>query len=360
MSTFNRLEASDFVISADAISSTCWTTGNPTLTTFFTSSTQANGSSGNFYLNVFQTGSTLSGSAVQFAIAYGNSQGSGSANYNNLVDGKSPTSTIYGQYQTLVIGDENTDFVFGSVTGSEFFALSIERASYKESLFLGSLKLQITGSSGSITLTDDSNYVTSTTFTSAGRVYQLITGSTGTIATITSRNTSQGYSAISGSYGWFLPDIGTILLNPMALAVPPISGGIGLAYSGSFAWGPQVVVATASTAPNLSPNASLFNALSGSGASAGLFQLNSQETISSDFIFIRPRSNQYNYSENPSFISGSTGEVLYSSFINNPQTYITTVGLYNDANELLAVAKLSRPLPKDFTTEALIRVKLDF
>ncbi len=39
---------------------------------------------------------------------------------------------------------------------------------------------------------------------------------------------------------------------------------------------------------------------------------------------------------------------------------VTTVGLYNDANELLAVAKLSRPLVKDFTKEALIRVKLDF
>jgi hypothetical protein len=42
------------------------------------------------------------------------------------------------------------------------------------------------------------------------------------------------------------------------------------------------------------------------------------------------------------------------------QTYITTIGLYNDTNELLAVAKLSRPLLKDFTKEALIRVKLDF
>jgi hypothetical protein len=92
----------------------------------------------------------------------------------------------------------------------------------------------------------------------------------------------------------------------------------------------------------------------------GDFYLNSQETITSDFIFVRPRSSEFNYSENPSFISGSTGEVLYPSFINNPQTYITTVGLYNDNNELLAVAKLSRPLPKDFTKEALIRVKLDF
>jgi hypothetical protein len=92
----------------------------------------------------------------------------------------------------------------------------------------------------------------------------------------------------------------------------------------------------------------------------GNFQINSQETITSDYIFVRARSSEFNYSENPSFISGSTGEVLYNSFINNPQTYITTVGLYNDVNELLAVAKLSRPLPKDFTSEALVRIKLDF
>jgi len=52
MATFNRLDASDFVISADAISSTCWTNGNPTLTEFYTSSIQANGSSGYYYINV--------------------------------------------------------------------------------------------------------------------------------------------------------------------------------------------------------------------------------------------------------------------------------------------------------------------
>ena len=60
------------------------------------------------------------------------------------------------------------------------------------------------------------------------------------------------------------------------------------------------------------------------------------------------------------FISGSTGAVIFPSFIDNPQTYITTVGLYNDNSELLAVAKMSRPLPKDFTKELLVRVKLDF
>ena len=184
----------------------------------------------------------------------------------------------------------------------------------------------------------------------------MITGSAGTISP-GALNTN-GYSVNSGSYGWLLPDIGTILLNPMALAVTPANGGIGLGYSGSFVWGPQVVVAPATSAPARSANVSLLNAITQSGAS--YFQLNSQETITSDFVFVRPRSSEFNYSENPSFISGSTGEVLYSNFINNPQTYITTIGLYNDTNELLAVAKLSRPLSKNFTKEALVRVKLDF
>jgi hypothetical protein len=107
----------------------------------------------------------------------------------------------------------------------------------------------------------------------------------------------------------------------------------------------------------------LYSAISGSGVVAGVtnqFELNSQETITSDFVFVRTKNSEFNYTENPSFISGSSGEVIYSYFIDNPQTFPTTVGLYNDGNELLAVAKMSRPLQKDFTKEALIRVKLDF
>ena len=357
--SFVRFTPDDFVVSSDAISATAWTTGNPALTAYYTSSIQKQSTSGDYYLKIFDTPST---SSIQFAIAYGNSAGSGSVNFNNQVNGKSPTSTIYGQWQDLVLADENTDFIFGNVTSSEFFALTLERQCYKESIFLGSLTLTISGSSGSISLTDNSNYVSSVQYTGGGtRVFQLITGSAGTRATISSRNTAEGYSSNSGSYGWLLPDIGTILLNPMALATFAVSGGIQLGYSGSYAWGPSVVVATASFEPTQSANISIFQAISRSAADGQTgFQINSQETITSDFVFVRPRSSEFNYSENPSFISGSTGEVLYSSFINNPQTYITTIGLYNDTNELLAVAKLSRPLSKNFTKEALVRVKLDF
>ena len=102
----------------------------------------------------------------------------------------------------------------------------------------------------------------------------------------------------------------------------------------------------------------MFNAISGSGAAS--FEVNSEETLTSDYVFIRARNSEFNYSENPSFISGSTGDVLFASQINSPQTYVTSVGLYNNVNELLAVAKLSKPLTKDFTKETLLRVKLDF
>ena len=349
--SFKRLEADDFVVSTDAISSTLWSNDSPSLSAIFTSSAQVADATGNYYINIYNSAAT---SSVQFAVAYGNSDGSGSLVYNSAVNGLSPTSTIFGQWQDLVIGDENTNFTFGAITSSEFFALTFERARYKDSLFLGSLSLTLSSSGGPITLTDNSNYVTSVQFTEAGRVFQLITGSSGVRAAITTRNTADGYSANSGSYGWLLPDIGTILLNPLALGAPAVSGGIAFTYSGS---------ATASAAPNTSPNIFITRAISGGMALAGTandFFINAQESITSDFIFVRPRTSEFNYSENPSFISGSTGEVLYSNFINNPTTYITTVGLYNDTNQLLAVAKLSRPLPKDFTKEALIRVKLDF
>jgi hypothetical protein len=322
--SFNRLDPSDFIVSSDAISATLWSTQSPTLTAFYTSSAQIAGASGQYYWNVYQTASTEPEAEIQFAVAYGNENGSGSLAYNSAVLQNSPSSTIYGQWQDLVIGDENTGFAFsGSTQSTAFLAITFERARYKEALLPGSLLLKI----GSNNYTDNSSVVSSVQFTEAGRVFNIVkTGS------------------LDGtSYGWLLPDIGTILLD----CNDGVSGGV---INDFAAWGGN---ASPTAPPNPSPMESLIEAIS-------LFKINSQENITSDYIFVRARSSEFNYSENPSFISGSTGEVLYNSFINNPQTYITTVGLYNDVSELLAVAKLSRPLPKDFTSEALVRIKLDF
>jgi hypothetical protein len=104
----------------------------------------------------------------------------------------------------------------------------------------------------------------------------------------------------------------------------------------------------------------LYNSIStGSAGISGSFQLQSSETVSSRYFFTRVKNGEFNYTSNPSIIDDN-GNLLYTTLINNPQTYVTTVGMYNDNNELLAVAKLSKPLTKDFTKEALIRIKLDY
>ena len=334
---FKRLDAEDFVVSADSVQSTAWSTGLPTLTTFYTSSVQVAGTSGNYYVSIYQTGSSLSNTAVQFDITYGNKTGSGSAYFNSSIPKLTPATSIYGQYRTLVLEDENTNFTYGDGTNTyspdDFWALSLDRARYKEKIYPGTFNLALNGNGGTVHLTDDSNSTTIATFLGSNRVYQLISGSNG------SPYNTTGYVAGSGSYGLFLPDIGTVLLNPAALSQ-------------------SIHVDSLKTAnlTNGTNQITLYDAI----ASGQSFQANSQETITSDYVFVRSRNSEFNYSSNPSYISGSTGEVIYEQFINNPQTYITTVGLYNDANELVAVAKLSRPLLKDFTKESLIRVKLDF
>jgi hypothetical protein len=336
--SFKRLDPEDFLVSSDSIVNTLWSTDTPTLTSFFTSSIQIGSSAGNYYYSVYQTGSTLSNAAVQFDIAYADSLGSGSVLYNNAVPELSPTKTIYGQYRSMILEDENSSFIFGKGTNiyttDNFWAINFERARYKQSLFPGSLNLNLSGSGGIINLTDDSLDNPVSQFLGSTRVYQLISGSNGTAGT----SATSGYVVGSGSYGLVFPDLGTILLNPYALS--------------------QSIHVSPSRSNNSdgSNNAKLFNAIN-LGAS---FTANSQETLTSDYVFVRARNSEFNYSENPSFISGSTGEVIYDAFINAPQVYLTTIGMYNDSNELVAVAKMSRPLLKDFTKEALVRVKLDF
>ena len=336
---FKRLDPEDFLVSSDSITAPLWSNGAPTLIEFYSSSIQSAGSSGNYYLSVYQTASGLATSQVQFDIAYADAIGSGSVLYNPIVPENSYTKTIYGQYRSMILEDENAVFTFGQgnnvISSSIFWVLSIERANYKQSLFPGSLNLQISGSNlGIINLTDNSLDQPVNTFIGTSRVYQLISGSNGTAGNVP----FSGYVPGSGSYGLVFPDLGTIIINPYA-----ISQSLEVFPSRSY------------DAPGLNTER-LFVAVSG-GAS---FTLNSQETVTSDYVFVRARNSEFNYSENPSFISGSTGEVIYSSFVNSPQTYITTIGLYNDSNDLLAVAKMSRPLLKDFTKEALVRVKLDF
>jgi hypothetical protein len=319
--SFSRYAIDDSVISSEAVVTGMWSNGSNILSTFFTSSTYTE-----YYINVYNTGSALSGSSVQFAVQYAHVSGSGSAAINaNASTAASPSRLVYGEYRNLVYGTETQNFVFNggtNTTSSDFYVINIARSRYKESLYPGSLQLTLKSGSNVLTLTDDSTISTATNFLGENVYYNLV-------------NTA----SLSGtSYGYVFPNLDIILIDCL------------LAESAS-------VVKQANRASNtLTDNAKnlVSSIISGSN-----FRLQSQETISSRYFFTRVKNGEFNYTTNPSIID-SAGNLIYNTLVNSPQTYVTCVGMYNDNNELLAVAKLSKPLAKDFTKEALIRIKLDY
>tara|TARA_R110000782_G_scaffold92356_1_gene175683 strand:- start:3640 stop:4680 length:1041 start_codon:yes stop_codon:yes gene_type:complete len=345
--SFIPLNAEDFVVSSDSITSTLWSNKITTLTNVYISGS-GDEILNSIYLPVYAESPTTNPSALpQFSIAYGQVQGSGSAPINASIPGLSPTRVTYGQFRTLINGDENINLNFGvgNTSSPDFYVINVSRANYKEKLFPGTFNLILSGSTtGPLRLTDNSTDSTTLSYCDAGRVFDIISGSNGSATTATPfGGASSGYT-VSGSYGKFLPDVGLIILNPQALKLTVAQGGIGL------------IPGVSNTNNTLNAtNVALKDAIN----KGKNFSLNSEETITSDYMFVRIKNGDFNYTTNPSMISGS-GEFYFPSLVNNPQTYITTVGLYNDNNELLGVAKLSKPLVKDFTKEALIRVKLDF
>jgi hypothetical protein len=343
--SFKRLDQEDIVISADSITAPAWSNNKTTLISFYTSSAQVSRTSGDYYFNVYKDNFAQTASAdIQFSLAYGNLNGSGSIPFNPGVTGYAPSQVVYKQFRNLINGTEETNLSFAGTTVKSVYAISVERARFKEKLLPGSLLLTLATTAGTMSLTDNSNYVTTVTYGDSGREFELVSASSGGVRVTTNNGLdgTNGYNVVSGSYGKFLPDIGVILLNGDALDLAPVSGGISLGTSTSIV----------SNGVNITK---AFNAID----TGNNFTLRSEETVSSNYIFVRARNSEFNYSTNPSNITGS-GELRHNVMIDTPQGYITSVGLYNDNNDLLGIAKLSRPLLKDFTKEALIRVKLDY
>ena len=111
-----------------------------------------------------------------------------------------------------------------------------------------------------------------------------------------------------------------------------------------------------------------FNAITGSSIqsfSADIrnriynIQFNNTTELNSTIYFCRANHNEYNYSSNRTYLSGSRIRVKDNAF-DQPVSYVTSVGLYSADNELLAVAKLSEPVKKSPDTELTFRVRLDY
>jgi hypothetical protein len=354
--TFTKFDMTADVVEGqtETVTAGLWSGNVASLTTYFTSSTQTE-SQRRYYVDILDGNPSLDGSAVQFAAAYGNALGSGSNSQGQLND--SPSKAIYSQYRQLLLNPTDSRFTTaGSGSTDSIYVLNFKRNRLKERLDAGNFELPLRYMSASL----DSNATGSNVAVSSSVVVSLIDDSS--IANATVGDSGRVYNIVSGSidggvhnstspiyYGLVYPDFGTLVLDGKMLDQQ-------LNY--------QTNTGSSSEGNN---HFRLFHSVSGSSLITNPatsdpygFLARNSEKVTSTHYFVRIKNADYNFSNNPSYITGSDGQIAQSTFIGDPKTYITTVGLYNDAQELLAVSKLSKPLLKSFQSEALIRVKLDF
>ena len=330
MKVFQNFNQNDVVESdvAKGVTSAMFTGDDDSiLTSFFTSSVQSGSDGGKYQLEVYSTNpQTISTSLPQFSIAFGEFDGKG-ANINVGASSNIKTSTkaVYTQFANLLLDPGDDKFTINGTDRDEMIFITMNRARYKEKMNKGGweLKFKGVGVSSNVILVDDSATVTSASANGA-LVYNIIEKTTTT------------------KLGLFYPELGILAMSG-ALIKTQCGSGAATTY--------PVLLATTDQTLNQFVYAMILE--------GAYFRARAEEDISSTHYFIRVRNAEYNFSNNNTFTTGS-GVMAHATMVRDPQVYITTVGLYNDENELVAVSKLSKPLLKNFTREATIRVKLDY
>jgi hypothetical protein len=341
-----------------------WANDSGSLTQYFTSSTQVGQQSGQYYYNVYDQNPVSSETEeVQFAIAYGHVDGSGSANLSADDNSLLATKATYAQYKSMLLDPIDSKFNFDNssniaTSANGCYFINLARARYRESMDAGNWSLKVSGSNGLFTFIDNSGKKFGDTYGLSGNVFKVVSGSLelGTQSEATIKHSADiatdlkaGHTATGEGFGEFYPERGIIVLNAKAIGnVVGNVGEVGFQNTGSLQGG----IATTHEAYN---QKLLFYAIK----KGGDFEARRTENISTQHFFVRATNREFNYSNNPTYVD-SFGFFTEPTFEIDPQTFITTVGLYNDANELIAVAKTSQPIVKSFDKEVLIKVKLSF
>lgn len=357
-----------------------WSEGSGSLNYFFTCS--QNTTSASYQIQVYNKSCDSCGFEKQFSIAYGHDGGSGSQDLGGY-DWLTPTNANYSQYKLLCLESGERRFKIGQKELTHFYAININQARLGDTFDPGNVELNIAHLSGSLFQTGGGNRNAHTgsnvKLAGNGQILRLIDDSklnysvdlssdafTSSYVHVSQSKTyavnSNGefYYMVSGSledgvknksnpdiYGILYPKMGIIILDGDRL-----DGVAGfLSVTGSDVAGNNAY--------------KLFTAVSGAAgytdASGDIlgFQARKVEYKYSEFYFIRVKNFDYNFTNNPTYQTGSEGEII-SDFQGNQQVYITQVGLYNPQKELIAVGKISMPLLKNYSTEALLSVNLTY
>ena len=340
-----------------------WNAGTAELLTFFTSSTQTT-SSKDYYYEVWGSASLSCDEERMFSVAYGHVSGSGSRNEGGEAD-DTPTRAIYSQYKLMCLDGNEGGFILSGSTESleDFYVININRDKFGDKLDPGNFEISFAELSGSgkannvhtgsnvmvkfngtsITLIDDSadsqDQIESLSQTSYVR--NLVSGS---LQNGIYSDSSRHY------YGKVFPSQGIILISAKALN-----------QSSSF---------NTVTGSNISGDNSykLFTSISGSASVNGNgFTARAIDIKHCSYYYCRVRNFEANGTSNPTYIyqtPTNKGLIKNTRFHDNPVTYITSIGLYGpdiDGNRsLLAIAKMSKPIKKDPTTELSVTIKLEY
>ena len=352
MKVFQDFNQNDVVESdvAKGVTSAMFTNDSDSvLESFFTSSAQKASDGGKYQLEVYSVNPNPEGvpaSVPQFSIAWGHFDGKGAAREDGASSVvKTPAKAVYTQFANLLLDPGDDKFTIDGADRDDMVFITMNRARYKEKMNKGGWDLNFCKSDTTlaaatagqkVSLMDDSSITTSTSANGA-LVYNIVEKmpGTGLPSTVTGTNGE-------GRFGLFYPELGILAMS--ATQIRTALGGIS---AGTY---PSALSNTAQDV-----HIDFFNMLN----KGVRFKARAEEDISSTHYFIRVRNAEYNFSNNNTFTTGS-GVMAHAEMVRDPQVYITTVGLYNDENELVAVSKLSKPLLKNFTREATIRVKLDY
>jgi hypothetical protein len=347
----------------EVVTTGLWSGDSGSLAQFFTASSQTTSTSGYYYANVYDYNPVaFSDSAeVQYAVAYGHVNGSGSMNLATNDSALLATKATYAQYRSMLLDPTDTKFSFENNAGiavdaNAIYVINVARGRFREKMDPGNWSLKLAGGNGTFTFIDNSGKKFGDDLGLSGRVFKIVSGSlelgTENEATI---NTTVD-SVTNEGYGLFYPDRGIIVLNARA-----IGSTLGTIDNQTIYTKDGVIIQSGSVTPSHLQTSEQFNQyrLLQAIQRGGDFEARRTENISTQHFFVRATNREFNYSNNPTYIDAD-GFFVESTFETDPQTFITTIGLYNDSNELIAVAKTSQPVVKSFDKEVLIKVKLSF
>lgn len=263
----------------------------------------------------------------------------------------------YTSVGTIASATENP---IRSVISDDIYAISLSRWNFRDRVDSGNWQLSLCAvdkdnvedTSKIITLIDETvDYIgtpqsnpTYKLHSLGGAVYGVYSGSL---------DSGIDTDADTQPYGLFFPDNGVILLNGEML------------YSSSLIE-TRRTPATSSGAFPFSSNAEMiFTSISGAMSDGKPFIANTSEVKTPTYCFVRINNYEYNYTTNPSYFDvvddGKDSLVVKDKIKASkvPFVYITTIGLYNDNGDLLAIAKLSRPIRKTQSDELVVKLKLE-